>query len=225
MEENLLVGRGVMFYHVLKAVTYQGNGDKIKLPPSCFTELSEQAAFDKGPLHFRLSAINQASVSGRKDDQKHGTTHASVLEFTVEEDTSLIEVRYVWLPKGTHAKLKPNELGFSDIPNHTAVLETSLCQHATLSQDDVLTVNHGVLAYHLRVLELKPSSSVSVLETNIEVDIVGPDSASQRTNQHVLKRFILGTSECGIVEEGNYRYYKLSIEEETWVRISVKLWV
>ena len=61
--------------------------------------------------------------------------------------------------------------------------------------------------------------SVSVLETDIEVDIVGPDSASERTNQHVLKRFILGTSECGIVEEGNYRYYKFSVEEETWVRI------
>ena len=159
MEENLLVGRGVMFYHVLEAVTYQGNGDKIKLPPSCFTELSEQGAFDKGPLHFRLSAINQEAVSGVKDDQKQVATHAGALEFTAEEgsvglpphvwsnlfrsgapDTSLIEVRYVWLPKGTYTKLKPDELGFSDIPNHKAVLETSLRQHATLSQDDVLTV-------------------------------------------------------------------------------------
>ncbi|PSS14416.1 Ubiquitin fusion degradation protein [Actinidia chinensis var. chinensis] len=239
MEENLLVGRGIMFCHVLEAVTYQGNGDKIKLPPSCFTELSEQGAFDKGPLHFRLSDINQEAVSGVKDDQKQGATHAGVLEFTAEEgsvglpphvwsnlfrsgapDTSLIEVRYVWLPKGTYAKLKPDELGFSDIPNHKAVLETSLRQHATLSQDDVLTVNHGALTYHLRVLELKPSSSVSVLETDIEVDIVGPDSASERTNQHVLKPLILGISESGIVEEGNYRYYKFLIEEETWVRIS-----
>ncbi|KAL7000050.1 hypothetical protein U1Q18_001199 [Sarracenia purpurea var. burkii] len=240
MEENLLAGRGVMFDHVLEAVPYEGSGDKIKLPPSCFTELSEQGAFDKGPLHFQLSLIDQeASDAKDGDSQNHGTTHAGVLEFTAEEGsvglpphvwsnlfpfggpiTSLIEVRYVWLPKGTYAKLKPDKLGFSDIPNHKAVLETSLRQHATLSQNDVLKVTHGVLTYHLHILELKPSSSVSVLETDIEVDIVGSDSASERTNQHVLKPLTFGTSESGIVEEGNYIYYKFSIDEETWTRIS-----
>ncbi|XP_052179060.1 uncharacterized protein LOC127792567 [Diospyros lotus] len=240
MEESLLAGRGVMFYRVLEAVPYQGIGDKIKLPPSCFTELSEQGAFDKGPLHFRLSVIDQAAASDGKDDGKnHRTTHAGVLEFTAEEGsvglpshvwnnlfhsdaltTSLIEVHYVWLPKGTYAKLKPDELGFSDIPNHKAVLETSLRQHATLSQHDVLKVNYGTLTYHLRVLELKPSSSVSVLETDIEVDIVGPDSASEGNNQHVLKPLVFGISESGTVEEGNYVYYKFSIDEETWRMIS-----
>ncbi|KAI8005613.1 Ubiquitin recognition factor in ER-associated degradation protein 1 [Camellia lanceoleosa] len=241
MEENLLAGRGIMFEHVLEAVPYEGSGDKIKLPPSCFTALSEQGAFDKGPLHFRLSVIDQETTSDVKNDdrQNHGTTHAGVLEFTAEEGsvglpphiwsnlfpsgapmTSLIEVRYVWLPKGTYAKLKPNELGFSDIPNHKAVLETCLRPHATLSQGDVLKVNHGTLTYHLHVLELKPSSSVSVLETDIEVDIMGSDSASDRTNQHVLKPLTFGTSESGIVDEGNYMYYKFSIDEETWGRIS-----
>uniref|UniRef100_A0A5B6ZFI3 Uncharacterized protein n=1 Tax=Davidia involucrata TaxID=16924 RepID=A0A5B6ZFI3_DAVIN len=241
MEESLLAGRGIMFYRVLEAVPFQGNGDKIKLPPSCFTELSEQGSFDKGPMHFRLSVIHQKAPSDVKaaEGQNLGTTHAGVLEFTAEEGsiglpphvwsnlfpgdapkTSLIEVRYVWLPKGTYAKLQPDEFGFSDIPNHKAVLETSLRHHATLSQDDVLTVNHGALAYHLRVLELKPSSSVSVLETDIEVDIVGPDSASEITNQPVLKSLIFGMPESGIVEEGNYMYYKFSIDNDTWGNIS-----
>ncbi|KAA8524727.1 hypothetical protein F0562_011150 [Nyssa sinensis] len=241
MEESLLAGRGIMFYRVLEVVPFQGNGDKIKLPPSCFTELSGQGAFDKGPMHFRLSVIHQEAPSDLKVDegQNHGTTHAGVLEFTAEEGsvglpphvwgnlfpadapkTSLIEVRYVWLPKGTYAKLQPDEFGFSDIPNHKAVLETSLRHHATLSQDDVLTVNHGALAYHLRVLELKPSSSVSVLETDIEVDVVSPDSASGRTNQPVLKSLIFGTSESGTVKEGNYMYYKFSIDNDTWGKIS-----
>ncbi|KAI8558270.1 hypothetical protein RHMOL_Rhmol04G0077700 [Rhododendron molle] len=238
MEENLLAGRGIMFCRILEAVPYQGHGDKIKLPPSCVTELS-QVALDKGPLHFRLLVIDQEAPSDIKDDQKNRTTHAGVLEFTAEEGSvglpphvwsnlfpsgsskaAFIEVRYVWLPKGTYAKLQPDELGFSDIPNHKAVLETSLRQHATLSQGDVLTVNHGVLTYHLRVLELKPSSSVSVLETDIEADIVGTDMVPESTNQHVLKPLILGKSESGIVVEGNYVYYKFSIGEETWVRIS-----
>lgn len=241
MEENILAGRGVVFYRVLEAVPYSGSGDKIKLPPSCFTELSDQGAFDKGPLHFQLSAIHQedAPSDSKFAKQHRGTTHGGVLEFTAEEGSvgipphiwsnllpsnppnpSLIEVRYVWLPKGTYAKLQPDEFGFSDIPNHKAVLETSLRQHATLSQDDVLTVNHGQLEYHLRVLELKPFSSISVLETDIEVDIVGPDSALERTNQHVLRPLLFGKSESGVVKEGNYMYYKFTIDNDTWGRIS-----
>ncbi|KAK2988601.1 hypothetical protein RJ640_026098 [Escallonia rubra] len=241
MEENLLAGKGVVFYRALEAVPYQGIGDKIKLPPSCFTELSDQGAFDKGPLHFQLSVIHQEDRSEAKttESRHHGTTHAGVLEFTAEEgfvgipphiwgnlfplnalSTSLVEVRYVWLAKGTYAKLQPEEFGFSDIPNHKAVLETSLRQHATLSQDDVLTVSHGALTYHLRVLELKPSSSVSVLETDIEVDIVSPDSSTENTNQHVLRPLVLGKPESGVIDEGSYMYYKFSIDNDNWERIS-----
>ncbi|KAI3465627.1 hypothetical protein Pfo_022290 [Paulownia fortunei] len=241
-EENLLAGRGVNFSRILEAVPYQGSGDKIKLPPSCFTELSEQGAFDKGPLHFALSLIHQEAPMGAESAEKEWfrTTHAGVLEFTADEgfvalplhcwsnlfpaeapNSAMVEVRYVWLPKGIYAKLQSVEFGFSDIPNHKAVLETSLRQHATLSQGDMLTVNHGVLTYHLRVLELKPSSSVSVLETDIEVDIIGPESAV-RANQYVLRPLILGKPESGVVDEGNYMYYKFSVDNDTWNRISSK---
>ncbi|CBI28842.3 unnamed protein product, partial [Vitis vinifera] len=62
MEESLLAGRGVMFFRILEAVAYQGNGDKIKLPPSCFKELSDQGAFDKGPLYFGLSVPSSSCM-------------------------------------------------------------------------------------------------------------------------------------------------------------------
>lgn len=243
MEENVLAGRGIVFSRTLEAAPYRGSGDKITLPPSCFIELSDQGAFDKGPLHFQLTVMHREEPSqgqGKASErQGHGTTHAGVLEFTAEEGSvglpphiwnnlysseasysPLIEVRYVWLPKGTYAKLQADELGFSDIPNHKAVLETSLRQHATLSQDDVLTVNHGTLTYHLRVLELKPSSSVSVLETDIEVDIVSPNSVPDRTDQHVLRPLMFGKTESGVIEEGNYMYYKFSIDNDTWGKIT-----
>ncbi|KAG6385180.1 hypothetical protein SASPL_154008 [Salvia splendens] len=241
-EESSLAGRGVMFSRILEAVPYQGIGDKIKLPPSCFTELSDQGAFDKGPLHFSLSLIHPEGAM-HVDGGDEGTsriTHAGVLEFTVEEGfvalpqhcwsnlfpdeapgSAAVEVRYVWLPKGTYAKLQSVEFGFSDIPNHKAVLETSLRQHATLSQGDLLIVNHGALTYHLRVLELKPSPSVSVLETDIEVDIIGPESVDN-SNQYILRPLALGKSEQGVVEEGKYMYYKFSLDGETWERISSK---
>ncbi|XP_057955854.1 uncharacterized protein LOC131149435 [Malania oleifera] len=241
MEESLLAGRGIGFYRVLEAVPYQGSGDKIKLPPSSFTELSDQGAFDKGPMYFRLSVVHQeGNLDVKAAEAQHcGTTHSGVLEFTAEEgsvglpphiwsnlfptdtpNAPLIEVRYVWLPKGAYAKLQPDGIGFSDIPNHKAVLETSLRQHATLSQGDIITVNHGELTYKLQVLELKPSSSISVLETDIEVDIVGPDSATDNTNQHVLIPLIFGKFEAGKVEEGSYVYYKFSIDDDAWAKVA-----
>ncbi|RAL50108.1 unnamed protein product [Cuscuta campestris] len=239
-EENLIAGRGIVFCRVLEAIPYQGSGDKIKLPSSCFTELSEQGAFEKGPLHFYLSAIHQNVNRVDETPMTNRTTHAGVLEFTADEGftqlpphiwsnlfpdeyhpmTPTVEVRYVWLPKGTFARLQPNEPGFSDIPNHKAVLETSLRQHATLSEGDVLTVSHGVLTYHLRVLELKPSSSVSVLDTDIEVDVMGADLTADGTSQPILIPLTLGKPEDGAVEEGKYIYYKFSIDDATWVGVS-----
>nr|XP_043620605.1 uncharacterized protein LOC122592443 [Erigeron canadensis] len=239
MEEDIFAGRGISFNRVLEAVPFEGAGDKIKLPASCFNDLSSEGAFEKGPLHFQLSVVQQNESSQSQsvpvESIHRGSTHAGVLEFTAEEGTvgipphiwnnlyskqdpmtPLVEVKYVWLAKGTYAKLQSEELGFSDIPNHKAVLETTLRQHATLSQDDVLTVKHGVLTYHLRVLELKPSSSVSVLETDIEVDIMGPDSLPEKSSQHVLKPLTFGKSESGVINEGEYTYYKFSIDNDIW---------
>ncbi|KAE9596252.1 hypothetical protein Lal_00048781 [Lupinus albus] len=234
MQESLLAGRGIVFYRLLEAVPLQGSGDKIKLPPSCFTQLSDQGAFDKGPLYFQLSLVH-----AEDDGDKQGTTHSGVLEFTADDgsvglpphvwnnlfsegtvESPLVEVRYVWLPKGTYAKLQPERVGFSDLPNHKAILETSLRQHATLSRGDILMVNYGELAYKLRVLELKPSSTVSVLETDIEVDIVDPDKASEKTDEHVLIPLVVGISQIGTVDEGKFVYYKFSIDNGTWEKIS-----
>ena len=78
----------------------------------------------------------------------------------------------------------------------------------------MITVNHGILTYKLRVLELRPTSCVSVLETDIEVDVVGPDS-SLESSQPVLKPAIFGKAESGMVEEGNYNNYKFYIDNDT----------
>lgn len=239
MQISLLAGRGIVFYRLLEAVPFEGNGDKIKLPPSCFSELSDQGAFDKGPLYFQLSLVGGESSKDSADQKNSRTTHSGVLEFTAEEGsvglpphvwrnlfatdapmTNMVEIRYTWLPKGTYAKLQPDRIGFSDLPNHKAILETSLRQHATLSQDEIFTVHYGELSYKLRVLELKPSSSISVLETDIEVDIVDSDSAFERTEQHILKQLTFEKPESGMVDEGNYVYYKFSVGDDTWEKVT-----
>lgn len=234
MEENLLIGKGVVFSRILEASLCEGYGDKIKLPPSCFSELSEQGALDKGPMYFRLSKVDNHASSG-SDISGHtpGTTYSGVLEFTASEgsvelpphvwnnlflggrpDVPLVDVCYVSLLKGTYAKLQSEDTSFFDVPNHKAVLETTLRRHATLSQGDIITVNHGELVYRLRVLDLKPAASVSVLETDIQVDIEGVYSDSNgNKNQYTLIPLVLGKSESGTVEEGKFNYYKFSIED------------
>ncbi|KAK8923971.1 hypothetical protein KSP39_PZI019062 [Platanthera zijinensis] len=242
LEEALILGNGIVFSRILESLKYNGYGDKIKLPPSCFTELSAKGALDKGPMYFRLSRIDRqaAAESNLSVAQESGTTHAGVLEFTAIEgsvelpphvwnnlfsnevlDVPIIEVRYVSMPKGSYAKLKPESTGFSDIPNHKAVLETALRMHATLSQGEVIIINQGELSYNLRVLELKPGSSVSVLETDIEVDIEVPDSILDGIdNQHVLIPLALGKAESGRVQEGKFSYYKFSLDENISKRVA-----
>lgn len=228
-EQDLIAGNGIRFNTTLHAILYQGYGDKIKLPPSSFDKLSTRGALDKGPMFFELSTVHQKETAVFPEPK---TTHSGVLEFTATEDVAeippqvwqnlfhdnnhspLIRVRYVRLLKGKYAKLQPEVLGFSDIPNHRAVLETTLRQHATLSEGDILIVHHGGIDYRLRVLELKPSSSISVLETDIEVDIIEPSVVAGTTSQGMLIPLVLGKSEMGIVEEGKYNYYKFSIDSK-----------
>lgn len=157
-------------------------------------------------------------------------THAGVLEFTAEEgyvelpphvwrnggfsDTSReARVRYVRLPKGKYAKLQPEGRDFAVVLNHKAVLETELRQHASLTQGDLLTVQHGGVEYGLRVLELKPQTSVSVLETDLEVDVVGSLETTS-SSQSRLTPLTLGKAETGIVEEGSYSYYRFTVDAQ-----------
>ncbi|KAF8730448.1 hypothetical protein HU200_017026 [Digitaria exilis] len=240
MEEVMQLGKGVSFVHMFEALRYDGPGDKIKLPPSSFKELSDEGALDKGPMYFRLSKVRDTVPGTSMEQDTEEATCCGVLEFTAREgsaelplhvwnnlfrndtpDVPLIEVRYVSLPKGTYAKLKPEGAGFSDLPNHRAVLETALRNHATLSKNDVVVVNYGQLQYKLKVLELKPESSVSVLETDVEVDIEGSDSIlDNEENQHVLVPLAIGKVESSVVEEGKFRYYKFSVEESASEKIA-----
>lgn len=228
-EEDMIIGNGIKFNTVLHAILYHGSGDKIKLPPSSFDQLSAEGALDKGPMFFELSTVNKQETP---DSTEQKTTHSGVLEFTASEgfaelppqvwqnlfpmnsQSPLVRIRYARLPKGTYAKLQPEVLGFSDIPNHRAVLETTLRQHAALSEGDLLVVHHRGMEYKLRVLELKPSSSISVLETDIEVDIIEPSVVAGTTGQGMLIPLVLGKSETGVVEEGKYNYYKFLIDSK-----------
>lgn len=233
-ENDLFAGDGVRFNSVVRATLSSGVGDKISLPPSAFQHLSAEGALEKGPMFFEITLVSKASAEttfGLEGAIEKRITHAGVLQFTAPEgfaelplhvwhnaglaegmvsssEASLVRIRYVRLPKGVYAKLQSETADFADVPNHRAVLETKLRQHATLSEGDMLTVQHGGIDYSLRVLELRPASNVSVLETDIEVDVTAGSSAQGR-----LACLELGKPECGFVDEGDYKYYKFVIDQ------------
>eukprot|EP00250_Pteridium_aquilinum_P035736 c9877_g1_i1 orf=247-2331(-) len=239
-ESDLFAGDGIRFNVVLRATRVMGDGDKIKLPPSAFEHLSSEGALEKGPMFFEISSNTEppATTSSDKMPDAIDTTrnmHCGVLEFTASEgyaelpphvwsnaglsditsrDYPSVRIRYVRLPKCTYAKLLTETSDFSDVPNHKAVLETKLRQHATLSEGDLLVVQHGGVDYTLRVSELKPAANVSVLETDMEVDVVQAVSAPGTSSQSRLIPLELGKSESGNVDEGSYKYYKFMVDQK-----------
>jgi hypothetical protein len=60
-QEDLEAGDGIIYNRVFKALSFTGKGDKIRLPPSSFEQLSSQSAIDKGPMFFEVSAVHQPS--------------------------------------------------------------------------------------------------------------------------------------------------------------------
>ncbi|KAL2650460.1 hypothetical protein R1flu_018588 [Riccia fluitans] len=239
-EEAAWLGDGIVFDKEYVGLPVPGSGDKIKLPASAFSDLSSQNAIDKGPMFFRVSgSLDQASASSATGSGRNQTedgearfTHAGVLEFTADEGfveipphvwqnaglaegaadgTAKVTVSYVRLPKGTYAKLRAESPDFIDVPNHKAVLETKLRQHTSLSVNDLLTVQHAGVDYGLRVMELKPGTSVSVLETDLEVDIVASENSQDGRGR--LFPLELGKSLKGVVAQGQYKYYKFSLDK------------
>ncbi|KAJ7522042.1 hypothetical protein O6H91_19G080700 [Diphasiastrum complanatum] len=229
-EEDVQLGDGIRFNRLLKVIPISGDGDKIRLPGSAFDALTSQNALDKGPMFFEVSAIPHHAPDGKTTSSNH-VTHAGVLEFTAMEGFVELpphvlinhglskgvvsgniqaRIRYVRLPKGLYVKFQAEDLDFCELINQKAVLETTLRQHATLSQGDLLVVSHGGQEYRLHVLEVKPASSVSVLETDIEVDVVGPSGDGTRSTGRLPLN--IGKPEGGIVEEGKYVYFKFNID-------------
>lgn len=235
-ENDFFAGDGVRFNILLQAALVAGEGDKIRLPPSVFEHLSSQGALEKGPMFFEITLVDSPQTTVTDPTVDHRSTHAGVLQFTAPEgfaelprhvsqnlglsqgmDTSiecpLVRIRYVRLPKCIYAKLQPEASDFVDVPNHKAVLETKLRQHATLSEGDVLTVQYGGVDYALRILELRPASNASVLETDMEVDVVAAAVAGTNSNNRLLP-LEMGKPESGFVDEGCYKYYKFSVDEK-----------
>mmetsp|Transcript_20246 Transcript_20246/g.57062 ORF Transcript_20246/g.57062 Transcript_20246/m.57062 type:complete len:449 (-) Transcript_20246:222-1568(-) len=91
-----------------------------------------------------------------------------------------VTVRYRRLPRGTFARVQPVASRFRrEVDDVKALLEAELMRRTTLSVNDTIVVggtgvddsDGGAEGYAIRVLALEPEGAVSLIDTDLEVEI------------------------------------------------------
>ena len=192
--------------------------DKVVLPPSASRELEAQQAHKNGQLFFEVhcaatdrtthASILDFSASegtvGLPDEMlaNLGLTH----ELMAAEQRPNIIVRYRALKRGAFAKVQPVANAFaSEIGDVKSLLERELHYRTTLSAGDELKVTDVESAmgtyepastYALRIVELEPDGAASIIDTDLEVEVMpsveyeeamAAEAAKARARQEALE--------------------------------------
>ncbi|XP_038972973.1 ubiquitin fusion degradation protein 1 homolog [Phoenix dactylifera] len=147
------------------------------MPPSALDRLA--SLHIDYPMLFELHNAATERVS-----------HCGVLEFIAEEgmiympywmmqnlllqEGDTVHVKNATLPKGTYVKLQPHTKDFLDISNPKAILETTLRSFSCLTTGDSIMVAYNNKKYYIDIVETKPASAISIIETDCEVDFAPP---------------------------------------------------
>ncbi|XXG75226.1 hypothetical protein AAC387_Pa07g3781 [Persea americana] len=153
------------------------SGDKIIMPPSALDRLA--SLHIDYPMLFELHNPATERVS-----------HCGVLEFIADEgmiylpywmmenmllqEGDIVKVKNATLSKGTYVKLQPHTMDFLDISNPKAILETTLRNYSCLTTGDTIMVAYNNKKFYIDIIETKPASAISIIETDCEVDFAPP---------------------------------------------------
>ncbi|KAK9275557.1 hypothetical protein L1049_022824 [Liquidambar formosana] len=152
-------------------------GDKIIMPHSALEYLIALGV--DFPMMFEVQNPSTGRVS-----------HCGVLEFSCEEGMVFlpnwmmsnmklhegddVRVKNTTLPYGTFLKLQPHTTDFIRLSDPKAVLEVTLRNFSCLTAGDTIMITHNGRNFYIDVVETKPSSAVSIIETDCEVDFAPP---------------------------------------------------
>lgn len=153
------------------------SGDKVIMPPSALDRLAS--------LH-----IDYPMLFELQNPATQRMSHCGVLEFVAEEgmiympywmmqnmlleEGDTVKVKNATLPKGSYVKLQPHTKDFLDISNPKAVLETTLRNFSCLTTGDTIMVAYNNKKYYIDIIETKPASAITIIETDCEVDFALP---------------------------------------------------
>ena len=152
-------------------------GDKIIMPASCLDILARLNI--SYPMLFELTN----TANGRK-------THCGVLEFVAPEGNiflpdwmmqnlylepdNVVQIRSVNMKKGTHVIFRPHTVEFIELQNPKVILEKKLRWYSALTKGDTIVIKHADKQYNIDVIDVKPGSAISIIETDLNTEFVEP---------------------------------------------------
>ncbi|KAK2996058.1 hypothetical protein RJ640_022175 [Escallonia rubra] len=147
------------------------------MPPSALDRLA-YLQIDY-PMLFEVTNPSASKIS-----------HCGVLEFIADEgliylpywmmenmslqEGDIVNIKNASLSKGTFVKLQPHTKDFLDVSNPKAILETTLRNYSCLTTGDTIMVPYNNKKFYINIVETKPTSAVSIIETDCEVDFAPP---------------------------------------------------
>lgn len=170
--------RQLRCYSVAMAPTHQNTanvefGGKIFLPPSALEDLAFLEI--SYPMMFRVT-----------NTKTNKFTHCGVLEFNAQEgrcylphwmmqqlmlaEGDMINIKSASLPLGKFVKIQPQTADFLDVSNPRAILEREFSKFSCLTVDDIIPIKYLDKIFELKIIETRPGQSISIVETNIELD-------------------------------------------------------
>lgn len=190
-EAHAAQNQGVVFSAQLQAVPLvhenthgiRRSADKVLLPPSIGSSLLQQGASVNGSPFFHIQRPSGTS------------THCGVLSYEAAEGTialppkvirslwgpdatevscsGTVRVNYVRLDRGNYVRFQPRHAAFQKAVGDDIreCLEGCLATHSCLSEGDWLRVSVGEQEHDLQVLNLRPASAVSVIDTEMEAEV------------------------------------------------------
>ncbi len=167
------------------------------------------------------ASANGCGPDGKSDKKSVLVTHAGVKEFSSPkhsiglprkvlaslggniESIDSISVRFILLEKGTYAKLRPRYNQFFEVGPVKRCLEENLRYHATLTVGDILTVWYRGKPHEMKVIELRPGNEVTVIDTDLEIDLDLSEefTAQQQQNANTGKK--LGSAGLSLTSSSN----------------------
>lgn len=182
---------GLRWSAQLRPVPSERTDDKLILPPSALGHLERHGALDGGILTFVVclpSGIRtHAGVAEfTAEEGQVGVPPRVALCLTKGAGIDLlarirqVEIRFMRLPRfeRVEAQLQPRGQGFHlagmQVVNMDLkhVLEETLRGHTALTEGDWLPIRHNGVTYELVVRELLPETEVSLIDTELSVDVM-----------------------------------------------------
>ncbi|KAK1295794.1 hypothetical protein QJS10_CPB15g00309 [Acorus calamus] len=141
----------------------------------------EEQYYDNGTFLFKATyrCYGAPAVHKTLDEGNRIIMPPSALDWLVVEelklkDGDMVELLSASLPRAQYMKLQPQSREFLNLPDPKAILEKQLRSFCCLTEGDNFLITFGCRKLYFNVIEVKPGSAVSILETDCEVEFAPP---------------------------------------------------